>query len=72
MTWKARGLLKYCLNSDSKIVFGHNNLRVDNIILAKFEDKCTSGEKQKVEKGKEAVVDTKPQEDVCLNVQFQN
>lgn len=32
LTWKVRGYLKYCLNSDSKIVFGHNNLRLDNII----------------------------------------
>lgn len=54
-------------------MFGHNNLRLDNIILAKFEVKhADTAEKQKVEKGKEVVVDTKPLEDISLNVQFQN
>lgn len=66
-------MLKFCLNADSKTVFGHNNLKLDNIVAAKFEAKAGANTAPaKGDKGapaKDAVADA-PVEDICLNIQF--
>jgi len=72
-------MLKYCLNADSKIVFGHNNLKLKNIIICTFEARAiASREKQKGEKDGKAKVNANANaeaevaEDLRLNIQFEN